>query len=226
MGKLARLVGGDVRQAVVSLLVGGAVAMAATISAWLQAVPLWQIIPLFLLTLGLSLFVANQFAIRRSHVDRGRRSTPGDIRATVQDWLLRSGYTVRENPQGGTLFALAATDPGKRTVIVTAVQQGQEIFHEQSKLILDWSLEMARYGIDYEISSIHDVTLQTGFLYENSLTHVQFLERIQFVSRALVLLVVLVRRALGIPTVLDARLLPEPSRQSDSPMLDTGGSKP
>jgi len=192
------------------LIVGAILSVGAAIwAAILSWGPL--VIIVFIGGVGLTLFATNEYKKLR-----GKRVT--DFESLVQKWLYKYRFTIQNTPQPNALFQFMATDDAGRKVIIAQLQGDKEYLtiaaafqiapQDQAKLdritrgnsatVEDLKIEMARFGIGFQgiTHPLKTITLEDKLPCSDKLTEFEFMQRVMFVRRAILLIQGLINRAL------------------------------
>lgn len=170
------------------------------------------IIPLGIGILALGLLATNQFHIIW---ERNRRSITSkndeQIKKTLEEWLLKQGHSVREDPQSDTLFQFGATNLQGKMVIISKHKNLPNLIriwvhfkipkyaldrfnalpeYIREEIMQQCQIEMARQGVQWEGLSnpLGDVKLHYFMLCDDSLTEFNFLNGVVFMVNSQVLL--------------------------------------
>jgi hypothetical protein len=164
--------------------------------------------------IGLLVFLLvgiNQINIIKQRRSRLSIKRNEEIETIFQKWLLKQGYSLKDDKQEGTLFQFVATNLQNLKVIITRrkeIEWGLQIWavlnvgEEDRKkfallakktrvgLLLEAKIEMARLGVEWDglKDPLDTVKLFNHIPLDDALTEWVFLQQIWFILRAEILL--------------------------------------
>jgi len=194
------------------------VTIGVPILAWLQSLP-WYVIALSAIVApGFTLFSWNQYKLWQK-----RRSVQiGHIESVVRNWLYRNSFSIKDDPQSSSVFQFVARDQQNRPVIVCRLkgepfltlgarllvsEKDQQKLdpitgNEDSTLIEDLRIEMARTGVEY-VGITHPlrvIDIQKKVSCDDTLTELALLQEAMFIRRIQVLIGEFLSRAMKLST--------------------------
>lgn len=196
------------------------------------------------------LTIANWDRIRSTVIESKRWRTDQELNDELYGWLRQAGFTLVDTPLDAATkqdiaFAFTATrhdrpttiirphgDPGVllQTIVKPSAPHDTIIENmtedQRSALTEEIGIELARYGLGFDARELLDVgiALQYPLLLTDALTQWQFVDRVNFVARGIMLMQMIVTRHCRIVQAqggVSPNLVPVPQSSSDTEAIPT-----